>query len=80
MPFELLDPLLTNPGPDTAGIVMLMETFICSGALEVGEREVAAAHSRRLDQTNTEYRQRIKALRKRLVVDKICVVYNAYNV
>lgn len=52
---------------------MSMETFACSEALEAGEREVAAVHSRQLDHTNTEYRQRIKALRRRLVVDKIHV-------
>lgn len=33
--------------------------------MKVGEREVVAAHISRLEQTNTAYRERIKALREK---------------
>ena len=59
---------------------MLMETFARREALKAGEREVVVVHSRQLDHTNTEYRQRIKALRKRLVVDKIKNMFTKYFV
>lgn len=33
--------------------------------MKIGEREVAAARVLRLEQTNTAYKERMKALRKR---------------
>ena len=42
-----------------------VEKVFCREALKVGEREVAAARISRLEQTNTAYRERIKALRER---------------